>query len=134
MAITWTEDLRIGVEEVDNQHKELIRRMDGLFEACNKGKGKEEVVKVIDYLGEYVVEHFSAEEELQRKFGYPQYNAHKKLHGQFIDNFKGIKAQLDKEGVNPLLIIQMNRLLIEWLLQHIKKADKELGKYLKEKI
>lgn len=134
MAIIWKEDLSIGVAEVDNQHKELIDRINGLFDACNNGKGKEEIVKVTGYLGEYVTVHFSAEEGLQKKYGYPEYEAHRKLHAQFIEDFKELKGKLDKEGVTPALIIQMNRLLIDWLLQHIKKTDKELGRYIKGKL
>ncbi|KUO68096.1 MAG: hemerythrin [Clostridia bacterium BRH_c25] len=134
MAITWKEDLRIGVDQIDNQHKELIGRIDGLFDACNKGKGKEEVLKVIDYLGEYVVTHFSDEEGLQKKYGYPQYNNHKMLHTQFIKDFGVLKDSLKMDGVTPSLVIKMNKLLIDWLLNHIKKMDKELGAFIKDKL
>lgn len=134
MAILWKDDLSIGVDQIDNQHKELIARIDGLFEACNNGKGKEEVLKVIDYLGEYVVTHFSDEEVLQKKYGYPEYDNHKKMHTQFIKDFEVLKGNLDKDGVSPSLIIKMNKLLIDWLLNHIKKADKALGTYIKSKL
>ncbi|MHB1393568.1 MAG: bacteriohemerythrin [Clostridia bacterium] len=134
MAITWKEDLSIGVEQIDNQHKELIGRIDGLFEACNKGKGKEEILKVIDYLGDYVVTHFSDEEGLQKKYNYPEYNSHKLLHTQFIKDFRTLKDSLIKDGVSPSLIIKMNKLLIDWLLNHIKKTDKELAVFIKGKL
>lgn len=134
MSILWKDDLSIGVDQIDNQHKELISRIDGLFEACNNGKGKEEVLKVIDYLGKYVVTHFSDEEELQKKYGYPEYNNHKQMHTQFIKDFEVLKGNLDKEGISPSLIIRMNKLLIDWLLNHIKKADKALGTYIKSKL
>lgn len=134
MSISWKEDLSIGVEQIDSQHKELIGRIDDLFEACNNGKGKEEVLKVIDYLGEYVVTHFSDEEGLQKKYGYPEYNNHKQMHTQFIKDFEVLKGNLDKDGVSPSLIIKMNKLLIDWLLNHIKKVDKELGAFIKSKL
>lgn len=134
MAITWKEDLRIGVEQIDNQHKELLGRIDNLFEACNKGKGKEEVIKVIDYLGEYVVTHFSDEEDLQKKYAYPEYNNHKAMHTQFIKDFEVLKGSLNKDGVSPGLVIRMNKLLIDWLLNHIKKTDKELGAFIEGKL
>jgi len=130
MGISWRDDLAIGVEQIDNQHKELIARIDGLFEACNKGKGKEEVLKIIAYLGDYVVTHFSDEEELQKKYGYPEYNSHKTLHTQFIKDFGILKDSVDKEGVTPSLIIKMNKLLIDWLLNHIKKTDKALAAFI----
>jgi hemerythrin len=45
-----------------------------------------------------------------------------------------LKGNLDKEGVTPGLIIKMNKLLIDWLLTHIKKADKALGQFIKGKL
>lgn len=134
MATLWKDDLSIGVTQIDSQHKELIQRIDSLFEACNKGKGRDEVQKVIDYLGDYVVTHFSDEEGLQKKYGYPGYNNHKAMHAQFIKDFEALKGSFNKDGVTPSLIIKMNKLLIDWLLNHIKKADKELGTYLKDKL
>ncbi len=134
MSITWKEDLKIGVDHIDNQHKELFARIDNLFEACNKGKGKEEVVKVVNYLGEYVITHFSDEEALQRQYNYPEYNSHKLMHTQFVKDFEMLKDSLDKEGVSPGLVIRMNKLLIDWLLNHIKKTDKALGAFIKEKL
>ncbi|HWR62333.1 MAG TPA: hemerythrin family protein [Clostridia bacterium] len=133
MAITWKDDLSIGVPQIDNQHKELIKRIDGLFEACNKGQGKAEVMKVTDYLGQYVVTHFSDEEALQKKYGYPDYNNHKQLHTQFIKDFETLKDSMDRDGVSPALVIKLNKLLIDWLLNHIKKADRALGDYIKNK-
>jgi hemerythrin len=106
MAITWKEDLKIGVDQIDNQHKELISRIDGLFEACNNGKGKEEVLNVVDYLGEYVVTHFSDEEALQRKYGYPEYDMHKQLHTQFIKDFGVLKNNLNEGGLHLFLLLR----------------------------
>ena len=58
VAIEWTADLATGVDEIDNQHKELFQRINNLLEACNHGKGKEEVKKVISFLEDYVITTF----------------------------------------------------------------------------
>ena len=64
MAIEWTEDLATGVNKIDNQHKELFKRINNLLEACNQGRGKNEVEKVIKFLDDYVIIHFSEEENI----------------------------------------------------------------------
>jgi hemerythrin len=46
MAIEWTDDLAVGIVEIDNQHKELFHQINQLLEACNQGKGKETVGKI----------------------------------------------------------------------------------------
>ena len=39
MSIHWTPELSVGVEEIDNQHKELYRNVDLFFEQIRKGNG-----------------------------------------------------------------------------------------------
>jgi hemerythrin len=34
----WTEDLSVGVETIDNQHKELFSRINSLADAIRLGK------------------------------------------------------------------------------------------------
>ncbi len=36
--IEWTVDLSISIEKIDNQHKELFKRVNMLLEACKIGK------------------------------------------------------------------------------------------------
>ena len=71
MSMQWTADLATGVTEIDNQHKEIFSRLGQLYAACSEGRGKEEVLRLILFLEEYVKEHFSAEERLQMRHGYP---------------------------------------------------------------
>jgi len=56
------------------------------------------------------------------------------LHTQFIKDFGVLKDSLKMDGVTPSLVIKMNKLLIDWLLNHIKKMDKELGAFIKDKL
>lgn len=77
MTIGWRDDLLTGVAEVDDQHKELFRRFGELLTACNQGKGGEEVLRLISFLDDYVVKHFTAEERIMRQHGYPDYLEHK---------------------------------------------------------
>lgn len=133
MGVQWRNDLAIGVEKIDTQHKELFNRAGQLLDACNKGKGKDEIGNLIVFLEDYVVTHFKDEEELQRKYNYPEYKEHKALHDDFIVGVKGIKEKFTKEGSSLLLIVDINRKIIDWLVNHIGKVDKKLGKYINEK-
>lgn len=36
MSMAWSEDLAIGVAQIDQQHRELFRRFDDLLEAIRK--------------------------------------------------------------------------------------------------
>ncbi|OEG00006.1 hemerythrin [Vulcanibacillus modesticaldus] len=133
MALKWREDLAVGINKIDQQHKELFERTDQLLNACNLGKGREEVAKLIDFLLEYVVTHFKDEEQYQKKYGYPDYDNHKMLHDKFIDEVKNLKNKLDSEGSSIGLVIEINRKVIDWLVNHIGKVDRQLATFLKSK-
>ncbi len=133
MPVTWTQDLSVGYELIDTQHKELFARINRLLEAMTKGQGKQEVEKVVDFLGEYVIAHFKAEEELMQKFQYPGYTSHKVLHTQLIHTYTDLKVKINYEGVSAPITIQVQRQLGDWLVNHIGKQDKAFGAFIKTK-
>ncbi|OGW48860.1 MAG: hemerythrin [Nitrospirae bacterium RBG_19FT_COMBO_42_15] len=134
MPIQWTEELSIGSKEIDNQHKELFNRINQLLDACNKGEGKEIASKMLNFLEDYIVIHFTAEENIQKKYNYPEYEAHKLLHLKFIKDFSALKKNFDAEGPSLPIVLQINRIVVDWLINHIKKVDKALGKFVKTKL
>ncbi len=133
MAIQWTEDLATGVSIIDEQHKELFARINTLLEACSRGRGKEELGRVIQFLEDYVFTHFSEEETRMKKYNYPDYSSHKALHEEFIRNFTGLKEEFMKEGPAVYVVIKTNHVVVDWLTAHIKRVDKVLGTFLKDK-
>lgn len=132
MAVQWRDSLNIGIESIDDQHKELFSRTNELLNACNTGKGNEEVGRLIDFLEDYVVTHFRDEERLQLKLNYPKYKEHKVLHDNFIKEVKGLKERFFNGGSTLTLTIEINKKVIDWLINHIGKMDREFGNYIKE--
>lgn len=53
MKLKWDESLEIGHENIDNQHKELLDRINYFFDSINSGMGKEEVLRTLDFLERY---------------------------------------------------------------------------------
>jgi hemerythrin-like metal-binding protein len=133
MAIQWTEDLTTGSSEIDEQHKEIFRRINVLLEACNQGKGKDEVCRVIGFLDDYVVTHFGEEEEYMLKHGYPGYAEHKAQHVEFVKNYVILKKQVETDGPGLHTVVATNRLVVDWLRHHIRKVDAKLGAFLNNK-
>lgn len=134
MAIQWDQSLSVGIDEIDNQHKELFNRVNALLDACNQGKGKQVVGEIIDFLGDYVVTHFGAEERYMQQYNYPDYDAHKAMHDSFIDSFGQLKKKFESEGPGIQLVLQTNRTVVDWLIKHIGNTDKALGAFLKTKM
>lgn len=130
MAIEWTKELATGLPVIDEQHRELFRRINTLLDACQHGRGKDEITRVIIFLEDYVVTHFSAEELQMLKSGYPTYASHKALHDEFRLNFAALRRLFEADGPAVHVIIKTNQVVVEWLTAHIKRVDKAFGEYL----
>ncbi len=131
MSVIWKPDLAVGVKAIDEQHKEIFRRVDVLLESCKAGKGKAVVGETLDFLEDYVIQHFMAEENIQLHYSYPGYAAHKQEHEGFIKNVEALRKKFEKEGPSLKMIIETDRVVVDWLVKHIKKTDMDLGKFLK---
>jgi len=73
----WTEDLSVGVETIDNQHKELFSRINSLADAIRQGKCTYIIHGVVTFLEDYAASHFSAEEAFMQHHAYPEYQQHR---------------------------------------------------------
>lgn len=131
MLTRWSEDMATGHEDVDGQHKELLRRVDDLLKGAKARKGSEEIGKLMWFLKKYVRRHFRDEEKLQLEVGFPGYEAHKAQHEIFFREVQRLEALHAEEGENTLMIIAAINAMCEWLRNHFNKMDKQLADYLR---
>ena len=131
MAVVWTPDLSVGVDHIDNQHKIWFEKANELFEAGKAQKAKDYINQMIDFLDEYTKLHFKDEEAYMEKIGYPELDAQKKAHASFIKDLAKLKEDYNKSGGNILVIINANKIVIDWLSNHIRKMDKKIGEYVR---
>jgi len=131
--IEWLDQYSVGVESIDNQHKELFERVNRLLNACAQGEGKKVLPEVLDFLGDYVVFHFSTEEKYMKEYLYPDYLTHKKEHDSFVETYKKFREEIEKEGAGVAAVIKTNKLIVDWLKNHILGTDRKLGFFLKER-
>src|SRR5512138_2461518 len=95
--LEWTQALSVGVEEIDDQHRELFRRAASLLDGIHKGE-PEELGALIDFLYQYAVEHFGAEEEHMRRTRFPGYQRHKAEHDRFISDLLALSREHERVG------------------------------------
>jgi hemerythrin-like metal-binding protein len=129
MTITWNEELEVGLEIIDTQHKELIERFNTLMNACSAGKGRDELESSLDFLRDYTVQHFSDEEALQRKINFPEFERHKGLHEGFKVTVANLVTQFKNEGPSSALVVKLSTDVGDWLIKHIKREDVKVASY-----
>lgn len=130
MGMNWDNNLATGVNSIDNQHKELFDRINQLLFAMKEGKAKDEIMKTLDFLEEYVIKHFTEEEMIQKKNNYPKYNMQHEQHEQFKNELKKLRETFNSKGTSALLVLNVQKEMSNWWRGHITGMDKDLGQFL----
>ncbi len=129
----WTEDLSVGVDEIDNQHHELFDRINNLVAAIKNHRCKDEIDGTLNFLEEYAVTHFAYEEKYMQDFHYPEYPQHKAHHARYLEHL----SELKKEAAVPRvkggsydLSVTTNQMVVDWIVDHIMNVDRKFGAFL----
>ena len=128
--VQWSDKLLSGVEEIDNQHKELFTRISRLAEACKQGVGAQEISGTIEFLQEYTIYHFELEENYMAWFNYPEAEAHKRHHERFMGRVQELGKKLGEGGPTSVLT-DTAETLARWLTEHIVDIDLPLIQFLR---
>ncbi|MGI6622904.1 MAG: hemerythrin family protein [Clostridiaceae bacterium] len=131
MSIVWTSRLSVGVDLIDEQHKIWFEKANELFEAGRQRRAKEYIITMFDFLDDYTKQHFRDEEAYMEKIRYPEIDAQKKAHASFIENLAKLKQDYNESGGNIMLIVNANKMIINWLTKHISNMDVKIGEYAK---
>ncbi len=134
MSIVWTDDLKTGDSIIDGEHKKLIKAASDLVESCSKGRGRDEIGKAMDFLSSYTKEHFSHEEELMKKHGYPQEDIrnHQDWHRAYVQQIVDLSKKLQSEGPTISIMAELNA-KIGVLISHIRTVDSKLAMFIQSK-
>jgi len=132
MYLTWDCSLDIGIDNIDNQHKELFNCLEQLLTSIEEEKSNDEIIKTLNFLEEYVVKHFNDEEEIQSKTNYPLLDIQRIQHEKFKSDLKEFRRVFEIHGASTVLALNIQKGLVDWLRNHIMNLDKDLGDFLIE--
>lgn len=132
--IKWDESLAVGVDEIDNDHKELINLFNQLYASCSAPAGTLIVTETetLARLLEYTKHHFQREEMLMKKEGYPDFADHKELHDDLLLITLNFQEQLQSAEIHEITDETLE-FLRSWIVNHIMAVDMEFANYLKLK-
>ena len=129
----WKIDYSTGIQEIDNQHKEIIMLVKDLLKICkdtDNENQRNDFITLILAGGKYMEEHFSTEEKYMTTLKYPKYEEHKKRHDKMLEDTKEMvnKIKDEKKTIMDGVIF-----IREWVVEHINSIDKDMGEYLYSK-
>ena len=126
-----TDEYRTGNRLIDTEHETIFKEANALLEACEAGRGRDQVSKAAAFLVGYVAKHFADEEDLQIRYQYPDYPNHHKFHEWYE---KDLQEKIDKleESADIFQAIGTIAHEIDVLVKHIRTEDKKLAKWIRE--
>jgi hemerythrin len=130
MLLLWTENLRVGVEEFDEDHKKLIALVNRLHGAIQAGTDKEILGGALDALEHYAADHCRCEEMLLMQGGYAGAVEHIKEHNELRRMIAAMKLRRER-GSDADLSLDVMNLIYVWITNHIYRADRTAGEFLR---
>ncbi|MDA3899222.1 MAG: bacteriohemerythrin [Spirochaetes bacterium] len=126
--IKWSEKYSLGIDEIDNDHKELIKLLETLQESYDTCLDKETTLEMFNKLEDYAAKHFSLEESIMDDLKYPFKSGHVRDHTYFATMVKKWRNDEKIECKSQ----KLSQFLTEWLFEHILHHDMKLRDHIKQ--
>ncbi|WP_338667290.1 bacteriohemerythrin [Pseudodesulfovibrio methanolicus] len=125
--IQWDETMSVGMDELDDQHRELIDLINETYAAIQR-HDEPLMTSLIDKMRDYSVVHFRAEEAILRSCDYPGSDVHAGQHRAFEDKVADFRRDMFvKTNLSQVFIF-----LSRWLTNHIMHEDRKFILWLPE--
>jgi len=128
--IEWDESLDINNTEINDQHKrwiDIYNRLDSVMLADDLVSETRITEKTLLLMLDYTRYHFTFEEELLSKMGYPGIVGHVRLHNAFNDRI--YQSYRDVCAGRIVLNAELLKMIKTWLLNHILVEDKKYSMF-----
>ena len=121
VLVSWGSKYCLGLEEIDAQHKSLVDIINNTWQAIIDRADRDTTQHLLGQLEMYTLAHFAAEETFMRVTNFPQFDAHKYEHQQFVARIVCEKNNFLADGK---LTLDLMYFLKDWLIDHILCSDK----------
>lgn len=128
--IKWKDEYKIGVSQIDEQHKKLFEICNNTYELLKNEiylDKYDKIIQLLNELREYTIYHFKSEEEYMKKIGYKKLLSHKVYHTDFIEKINSMDFKTIDEHQDAT-IIEILDFVLKWIENHILSIDRTIVK------
>ncbi len=121
----WTPEMSVGLEELDDDHKTLVRVINQLADNAGKAGQAGALRQCIFALVRYAEFHFAREEHVMKTCGFAELPEHKVEHEDFTTQIQALagRFEADPDAAAPEINDQLLDYLKNWLTHHILIVD-----------
>lgn len=122
--IEWREEFCTGISGVDYEHEKLIHDINLVYASIDKNADQQLIVDSLGDIYGNISAHFALEEQMMKRHGYDQYQAHMADHNRLLDEIVTITDEF--ENTSQLNNPALKQKLTDWFGNHFKTHDARL--------
>lgn len=131
--INWDDEtMSTGVATIDEQHRELIGKINELYRVHLAGATVDDIMSILKYLGNYAKKHFQYEEDLMEKVKCPIRLTNCLAHARFLQDYQELVSGFAIDEDADRTASQIEKMAARWLASHICRVDIALREPPKE--
>lgn len=130
----WKPEYAQGIVQFDEQHQKLLMTIGLLHQAVMTKQDDERCASLIHTLESQIADHFTFEERMMQEYHYPFAADHISQHNSYQHSLFKLRQEIDVHSADPLYLgFRIKLFLADWLINHAKRDDLHLGRFLTER-
>ena len=125
--LRWSNEYKIGVALIDEEHKLLVDNFEQLYHKLIEGCDITDCYHdMLRFLNKYVLVHFEHEEKIQNELKYMGLEKHLEEHRSFKLQLAKVIEENKNKSINSQDAIKLILFIKEWLIHHILVEDRKI--------
>jgi len=129
--MAWQNNLSIGIDLIDNQHKHWIEHYNNVVESITAQQDRAQISKTLGFLIDYTEQHFALEQKYMSVHNYPGFQEHLTEHDKLRSTLSNLVKEFEEEGATTQLAEAIAAFLKNWLIKHIQEVDIKFGAFVR---
>lgn len=123
-AMEWSEGLVLGVERMDDTHREFVEHLNALAQASD-----DDMLARFEAFYTHTLAHFEQENAWMRAIAFPPLHCHAAEHDGVLEVMREVRRHLEAKDYNVGRVLA--REMAEWFRIHAVTMDAMLAQVLK---
>ncbi|OAN53150.1 cyclic nucleotide-binding protein [Paramagnetospirillum marisnigri] len=128
--LPWRPEYSVNIQRIDNHHRRLLELSSRLIEAMRKNKGETETAESMEALIAFALYHFTEEEMMLKRYGYPELQGHGSKHKRLMAQVHDLEQRI---AARSMSVAEVLAFLEDWIITHILMEDRRYAPFVNDK-
>jgi hemerythrin len=125
--LSWRDDWVLEIEMLDDEHREMVRLINRLFDAADRAP----LTGRLDALMDHLRRHFATEERFMRAIEFPDTDKHCREHVMQMAEFVDLRRSITRSCATAL-DAEDQASIRHWFFNHVVAEDRRFGAFYRD--